>query len=77
MAKRKKIDKCKDCGHRLVLAGTTVDYVEPDQEPYEDGFVEPVIVDKQEITEICIDAYVNCSVCPKCGWVSYIEFEGG
>ena len=74
MAKKKKENKIKKYGHRLVLAHIDVPITAtPDQEPYEAGVIEPVMVGKEEIEEIVIDDDLMVSVCPDCSWVSYID----
>ncbi len=73
MAKKKKTDKCKDCGHRLALVSAYVSEVEPDQEPYKSDEIKPVMIDGQEVNEIGVSVTLTGKVCPKCSWVKYLE----
>lgn len=69
-------DKCKKCGTVLVLASTSVFGLraEPDQEPYENGKIEPVIVDSQPVEELELnDFHASLNVCPECAW--FKDFE--
>jgi len=64
-------DKCEKCGTILVLASTSVFgmRVEPDEEPYENGKVEPVIVNNHPVDEIEANGFsATCHACPECGW---------
>lgn len=68
---KKKIWKCLECGHRIVLATTTIFSAEltPDQEPYKSGVIEPVMVGGQEIHTITTDLELTVHICPNCGFV--------
>ena len=69
--------KCPSCGHRFVLAVCNVTdlILEVDQEPYESGTVEPVIVQGKEIMQIPVTFFATCSVCPFCHKVEYFEVQ--
>ncbi len=75
MAKKKDPNKCVKCGWRIVLGFAYVEELEvtPDQEPYEDGVVEPVIVHNVEKETVEISFFMSCHVCPACGWVRDLE----
>ena len=75
----KKADKCKKCKHRVVLASLSLSYGEmeaiPDQEPYESGKEEPVIVYGEEQESVGIKSTIGVHVCPQCGTVASIWVE--
>ncbi len=74
-----KADKCKKCKHRVVLASLHSSYGEleaiPDDEPYESGTTEPVMVDGQEHESLGIGSRIGVYICPKCGTVASISVE--
>ena len=68
---------CNDCGHRLFL--TSLAYyemeVEPDEEPYEAGVIEPVVVNGKEIETLFVELHAIAHVCPNCEQVRLIEIN--
>jgi len=79
MAKKDK-SKCIKCGFRIALASIFLgdDYpieAEYDQEPYESGVIEPVVIDGQNYGTIELSGSYSCHVCPNCGWVRDISIE--
>ena len=77
MAKKQDANKCVVCGCRIVLASACVYSfeVEPDQEPYESGVIEKVIVHNVEKETVEISFSMSCHVCPACGWVRDLEIK--
>ncbi len=75
MAKKNDTSKCPECGYRIALASAYV-YdleVQPDQEPYESGTEEPVIIRGEQKETIFISFFILCHVCPACGRVEDLE----
>lgn len=77
MAKKKAV--CKKCGYRLVLARLDSTYGEleaiPDQEPYESGKTEPVLVGGQEQETLGVMSDLSCYICPSCGKVDSVWID--
>ncbi|KKM85893.1 hypothetical protein LCGC14_1284600, partial [marine sediment metagenome] len=48
--------------------------VTPDQEPYESGKIEPVMVKGQDIQTLYVFLDGTCHVCPNCHWIR--DFDG-
>ncbi len=81
MSKKKKQGKrktkvCKKCRCRLALATLVVYSADPDQEPYTDGVIEPVMVSGVEQEEIGVISDISCYICPDCGIVDSVWVEG-
>jgi len=61
---------CKKCGHKTVSAMATINYFEPDQEPYEAG-----IFEEAETEEIVTDVSIGIHYCEKCNEINDIWIE--
>ncbi len=76
MADEKKKVGCKRCGStRLALGAIYGANVEPDQEPFEDGKIEPVIVNNLVCDEIEAQGLITCHVCVDCGLLVDVQIE--
>jgi len=69
--KSKDKNKCIKCGYRIAFATvygweTTFDF---DQEPYDNGVIEPVMVGGQDMQEISVEMSLYVHICPNCGWI--------
>ena len=78
MAKKQTV--CKKCGSRLVLARIDSRYGElkafPDQEPYEAGKTETVLVDGQKQEVLSVESCLHCDICPQCGVIDSVWVDG-
>ncbi len=72
----REVAQCAKCGHRLALARLDLYHATPDQEPYTDGVVEPVIVYGEERDEINVSIEdVGCHVCSECRTIESVWIE--
>lgn len=76
MSKKEKQESCKRCGStRLALGSIYGATVEPDQEPFVDGKIEPVIVNNLVCDEIEVEGLISCHVCVDCGLIADVFME--
>ena len=80
MAKKKDVTKCELCGFRVALCFLDMDdnsetSANFDQEPYDAGVIEPVIIKGQELESVQLIGRYICHICPKCGWVRDIDID--
>lgn len=69
--------KCLRCGRRLALGSVNGFRIDPDQEPYEDGKVEPVLVYGREQYEFETIQTLSVHFCPRCENVVDVTLEPG